>query len=115
MELARGEVGRCGKSFSLAAVALRGDGVLVSSVNGWNTDIEPKAHAEGRIIRKIDGNSVVYVARIKKDGTVGLARPCPACQRLLRSKRVQEVFFTVSGNSWGSLNLEDGSEKIRRS
>jgi cytidine deaminase len=113
IELARGELGRTGKGYSLAAVGIRSDGATVTSVNGWNTDVEPKHHAEGRLIRKLDSGSTIFVARIKKDGTVAMAKPCPACQILLRARRVHEVHFTIDEASWGTLNLSDGTEKIR--
>lgn len=113
ISLARRWIGRSGKAYSLAAVGVRSDGATVISVNGWNTDVEPKHHAEGRVIRKLDVGSTIFVARIKKDGTVGMAKPCPACQNILKSRKVHEVHFTIDEESWGTMNLIEGTEKIR--
>lgn len=115
IEIARASLGRTGKGFTLAAVGIRSDGATVLSVNGWNTDVEPKHHAEGRVSRKLDVGSTLYVARIKKNGTVAMSKPCPACQVLLRARGVTWVHFTIDEESWGTLNLKTGLEKIRTS
>lgn len=39
-------------------------------------------------------NSFLVVCRIKKDGSFGLARPCPLCESILRKKGIKKVFFT---------------------
>lgn len=105
INLARASLGRSGKAFTLAAVGVRADGANVVSVNGWNVDVEPKHHAEGRVVRKLDVGAVLYIARVKKDGTVAMAKPCPACQALLRSRRVSEVHFTIDEGSWGTMKM----------
>ncbi len=111
INLARASLGRSGKAFTLAAVGVRTDGANIVSVNGWNVDVEPKHHAEGRAARKLDVGAVLYVARVRKDGTVAMAKPCPACQTLLKARRIFEVHFTIDEASWGSLNLSQGTEK----
>lgn len=113
IEVAQNSLGKTGKGFILAAVGVRTDGATVVSVNGWNTDVEPKHHAEGRAARKLNTGSVLYVARVKKDGSVGMSKPCGACQALLKARGICEVHFTIDEASWGTLNLETGTEKIR--
>ena len=112
INLARASLGRSGKCFTLAAVGVRTDGANVVSVNGWNTDREPQHHAEARAARKLDVDAILYVARVKKDGSVAMARPCPACQILLKARRIFEVHFTIDEDSWGTMNLNQGTEKI---
>lgn len=83
------------RAHMLGAVGVRHDGAVVTACNLASKDKEPRAHAEARLSRKLDVGSVVYVARVLRDGTFGLARPCPGCMRILRAKGVDRVFFTT--------------------
>ena len=40
-------------------------------------------------------DSDIYVARIFKDGTPALAKPCAVCQKFLTSVGISEVYFTT--------------------
>lgn len=111
--LARDSIGKCGKGFMLAAVGERSDGTTVCSINGWNVKVEPKHHAEGRVVRKLDVGAVVYVARVRKNGDVAMSRPCPACQALLRSRGVRAVHYTISPERWGTIFLQDEQETVK--
>lgn len=39
----------------------------------------------------------VFVYRIKKDGSKGLARPCPACEAMMRNTGIEHVYYTTDG------------------
>lgn len=39
----------------------------------------------------------VFVYRIKKDDTPGLARPCAACEGMLRAKGIAHVYYSTEG------------------
>lgn len=57
--------------------------------------------AETRLITKsIINGTVIYVARVKADGTLGLARPCEDCMRLIRSRGIRTVYYTNETGSW---------------
>lgn len=95
----------------VGCVIARDDGALVSSRNGTaRKERNPSGHAEARCAKKADKNSVAYVARVKKDGTLGCARPCKSCRIKLRSRGVREVFFTIGPNEWARMHLTDESE-----
>ena len=95
----------------VGCVILRNDGVLVSSRNGASRGKRmPKSHAEARCARKADKHSVAYVARVKRDGSLGLARPYKLCRVQLRARGVIDVFFTIGPNEWGRMRLHDESE-----
>ena len=113
IKLAQDSNGKKKKGFNLAAVGVRADGAKVSSVNLPNTNKHVRAHAEGRIVRKLDAGAVVYVARTKKDGSVGMSRPCKLCQGVLKARGIAVVIYTIDDSSWGSMDLETGEEKIR--
>lgn len=38
----------------------------------------------------------IYVARQRRDGTTGIARPCIFCQTFLRELGIKNVFYTTS-------------------
>lgn len=94
------------RSFLLGAVGLRADGVFVSSRNIAAPDCAPQHHAEARLVRKLTPSSCVWVARVRrKDGDWGLAKPCPGCQRLLRSSGVKRVVYTIAPGEWGVIDM----------
>lgn len=89
------------RRFRLGAVGLRKDGVIVASCNGNPRFPDRKHHAEYRVCRKLTDNSVVYVARVLADGSIGCAKPCPSCMKCLKSKGVLAVFWTEdTPNEW---------------
>ncbi len=97
----------------VGCVILRNDGTLVSSKNGTSRGHRmPSAHAEARCAKKADKHSVAYVARVRKDGSIGCARPCKSCRVQLRSRGVMDAFFTVGPNEWGRMRLHDESEYV---
>ena len=59
-------------------------------------------HAEVHALLKcknldIDWRRVnLFVYRIKKDGTRGIAKPCEACEALIRSMRIREVYYSTA-------------------
>lgn len=98
------------RSFLLGAIGLRNDGVFVSSRNIAAPDCAPEHHAETRLVRKLTPGSTVWVARVtRKDGKWAIAKPCPGCERRLRSAGVARVVYTISPNEWGVMDLRTQS------
>lgn len=59
-------------------------------------------HAEAAVLRLADGaGATVYVARMGRNGQRGLARPCQACEELLRQHGVRRVIWTIDDHSYG--------------
>lgn len=85
------------KSYYLGCVALRYDGVLVTSTN--TTVIEnqtPSAHAEARALRKAGRGAILWVARVLKDRkTWAMAKPCKNCRARILNKEVIKVYYTT--------------------
>lgn len=98
-----------GRTYYMGAVGIRTDGVLVCSRNGnsfstktskFSKDI--RSHAEGRIIRKLNINSTIYIARIRKeDQRLAMAKPCKNCSCIIKSRRIQRVYYTIDENTYG--------------
>ncbi len=93
---------RDGRAYSLAAVGERRDGAVVSAINGWATAPDSRWHAECKCLRKLGVGGVLYVARVRKDGSVGNARPCRGCQLMLRFSETR-AFFTIDERTWGCV------------
>ena len=91
------------RSFLFGVIGIRADGVMVKAVNGPSDVPTREGHAEWRLARKLTPNSIVYVARIKRDGNWAMARPCPNCRKTLRSKGVKSVYYTISNNEYGVM------------
>ena len=94
------------RTHKIGAAGVRSDGVLVLASNGpvKTKRLIPGGHAEVRLCRKMDKHGTVYVVRVAPSG-YGLARPCPTCQRALRSRRVTRVYYTITPNEYGVLDL----------
>lgn len=39
-------------------------------------------------------NAIMYIARVKRDGSLGFAKPCEGCQRALIHFGISEVYWT---------------------
>lgn len=101
------------RNFWIGCVGIRADGVLVSARNGsvqtsqvdgggWSF---PAAHAEHRCVKKMDVGGTVYVARVMKDGTLALAKPCGDCEGSLRARGIKRVCYSISDAEYGVMEL----------
>jgi len=94
------------RAFRLGAVAVRSDGALVAAYNGAAKTPSPSAHAEARVVRKLDQGAYVYIARVARGtGELANAKPCKNCERALRRARVKKAFYTVGPSEYGVLDL----------
>ena len=83
------------RGFTLGAIAIRRDGKWVVATNGAAERPSPSSHAEARVLRKAGYGATLIAARVRKNGTLGLAYPCAACKLLLKSRGVQAVYYSV--------------------
>ena len=94
------------RAFKLGVVAVRKDGVMVFTSNSVSQEPNRRAHAEWRAAGKIDYGSTVYVARVRLlNGEFALAKPCFACEKVLRSRKVKRIYYTISHNEYGVLDF----------
>jgi cytidine deaminase len=91
------------RCYSLAAIGVRND-TIVRATNILSFAIEPRAHAESRCLRKMQVGGSLFVARVRRDGSIGCARPCGECQMQLRFKKVKCV-YTISGEEYGVIDV----------
>lgn len=100
LDLALSEARKCREkypfiAYTLGAVAVRKDGTVVSSHNLPATNHMPCAHAEARVLRKAGRDATLLVVRLSTMYGVRMAKPCPYCEALLRSKHVKECWYTT--------------------
>lgn len=91
---------------AVGCVAIRSDGAVVRSKNGHARQKFPEAHAERRVMRKARKDSVVFVARARKGGLFGMAKPCPKCESYLYANGVKKIYYSISDVEYGCINFE---------
>jgi len=66
--------------------------------------------AETRLLRHPPRNhsvgGVLYVARVWKDGTLSMARPCNKCMLLIRARGIREINYTNQEGQWVRENID---------
>lgn len=89
------------KNYHLGCVLRRSDGALVCSKNERTKVPQPYAHAEVRAIMKADKGSILYIARVTKDNSWAMAKPCLKCQVSIRSRKIKKVYYTIGPGEFG--------------
>jgi len=97
--------GRSTRHYRLGAVGIRQDGTIVTANNICTRCPESRAHAEARLTRKLDYNSIVYVVRVLSDGTFAMAKPCRNCQKIMRLRGVKRCYYTINNAEYGVMLL----------
>lgn len=103
--------------YKVAAVAVTGGAIVSVGMSSGKThplqskytaksetkppDILPTLHAE---IDCIQGCSIhidtMIIARVLKDGTLGISKPCPICDLALRDFKVSTIYYLNSEGKW---------------
>jgi hypothetical protein len=106
--------GRNHNNFRIGAVLSDGPIILSSKFNSYKTDAKllpfykfPFSHAESSCILGVgldncEGKCLV-VTRIKKDGSVGLAKPCGECQTLIGKVGIKRVWYSTEEGNYDTL------------
>jgi hypothetical protein len=112
-EVAISKIEKDPRNFLLGAVGVRNDGIIVSARNGpaqesiahgkgWSF---PQCHAEYRCVKKMDRGGTIYVARVGKNGMIGMSKPCAACETLLKNRGISRAFYSVSPTEYRVMSL----------
>lgn len=94
------------RHYRLGAVGIRSDGAIVTSCNIPSRAFVRQAHAEARLIRKLDVGSEVFIVRILRDGRLATARPCRQCQLIMRQRGVRRCYYSIDEKAYGTLTWE---------
>jgi deoxycytidylate deaminase len=115
--LAYNEAKKSTHRFRLGAVIARGNKILGVGFNKGNKTHPISNHPYSSIHAETDAvidldvedlpkKTTLYVCRIKKNGTYGLASPCEFCRRLITTKRITRIAYTNLTGEWVFENLE---------
>jgi deoxycytidylate deaminase len=77
----------------------------VSSSNTSCHHPQRHAHAEARLVKKLDQGSVVYVVRILSNGTLANAKPCVNCQKVLRRRGIRRISYSIGPSHYGVIDF----------
>lgn len=119
-EIAKPTIDNDPRNFYVGCIGIRDDGTQVAAKNGAvfstavdNYQLLPSSHAEGRVLRKLGKNGVIYVARISKSsGGYAMARPCGMCQVRIKSFNVKKVYYSINETHYGIWLPEDDEDKV---
>jgi deoxycytidylate deaminase len=61
-----------------------------------------RIHAEQDCLNRCPDpqGQILYVVRPRRDGTYGMAKPCPDCQQALRAAGIKAVLYTDEHGTW---------------
>jgi len=96
------------RSFFVGAMGFRADGAIVFARNSPAEIPTPSAHAEARLVKKLGKNApLVLVARysVGRQG-LAMAKPCPACEAILKSYKVKQVIYSTGIDAFESYLLK---------
>lgn len=69
----------------------------------------PYIHSELHALIGVDSRKLcgatIYVARRKRTGEIGLAKPCSECEKLLRQYNIKRVCYSRNNNEIGEMML----------
>jgi cytidine deaminase len=105
----KGDTLEANRHYRLGAVGIRTDGAIVTANNipirKPESHAKAHAHAETRLVRKLDWGSIVYVVRTRRDGSLAIARPCRRCQSAMRLRGVRYCYYSINDTEYGVLIL----------
>ena len=106
--------------YLLCALIVKGGRVLSVGYNHRGLTALQNVHRVGRkaetvhaevhaVLQKRDKirfeGSKIFVVRLRADGSLGLARPCPTCQAVLKAYGIKKAYYSISNEEYGVLLL----------
>lgn len=103
--------GRTGTNFRVGAAIYDGPRLITAKSNSYKTSPRllrytkyPYMHAEQACIFHLGldqcQGKTIFVARVKRDNTLALAKPCPVCEEMIAMAGFKRVFYT---NEFGGV------------
>jgi deoxycytidylate deaminase len=86
-----------------AAIVVRGGAIVATGVN------HDEQHAEVVALKCLwpseRRGTKVYSLRLRRSGTLGMAKPCPECEAFMREAGVKLVIYTDRLGNWARMRL----------
>ena len=99
----------------VGAVLIRGGRLLAGASNDLRNSASVKGipfeecslHAEVATLRRATKTqgATIYVARVLRTGSLGLAKPCRRCQKALVEAEIRQAVWTIDNHSYGITNI----------
>ena len=111
------EASRSSFRFQVGATVVKGGRVLASAHNALRYTSSNKhtrhtlsLHAEIAALLKASKKtdlkgSILFVSRLRRDGGLGMARPCAFCMSFIREVKVKKVVYTTDDNTVNTETL----------
>lgn len=104
--------GKTGKNFRLGSVIVNKKKIEVAKFNCLKTHPKlckyysyPYLHAEANCILSLGldncEDKIIYVARVLRDGSQALAKPCSSCYQLIKDVGIREIYYTTPNGFQG--------------
>lgn len=114
---AKGCGGRDGNNFKVGAVIANKHRIIAAKCNSYRTHpklkyftLYPYLHAEQAAIFSLGWTEIqsrkglrLWVARVHKDNTLALARPCNVCQAILSRYNIKEIYYSTANEGFKRL------------
>ena len=101
----KGDTFEARRKYRLGAVGVRSDGAIVTASNVPSRKPNVLAHAEARLVRKLNRGSEIFIVRVLRNNQLSNARPCPACQKAIRLRGIRRVYYSISEGEHGVIDI----------
>ncbi len=96
------------KQHKIAAAIVRGGSIIKV---GWNHSF---IHAEHSVLNRawrsdVEGTTLLVI-RVRKDGSLGMAKPCHLCMSRLSQAGIKKIIFSNNDGSLESLKLASNND-----
>lgn len=91
------------KQHRIGAVLIRGGKPVATGHN--HSHIHAEHSAINRAWKCGTDDAILVVVRIRRDGSLGLAKPCPVCQKQLAEAGIKKVIYSDSDGSLKTMRI----------
>jgi len=75
----------------------------------FNNNFVSSLHAEMHACIGVDPEALfgsdIYVVRVRRDGSLGLSKPCKICREFLEELGIRRAFYSEGGDNFGVIRL----------
>ena len=100
-----GDCKEAARKYRIGAVGIRSEGTAVFASNISTRVPNPDAHAEKRLVKKLNEGAIVFVVRITRDNKFANARPCATCRKAMKRRGIKKIFYSISEHEFGVMTL----------
>jgi len=93
------------RQYKIGAVGIRTDGTVVVSNNIPAQNPTREAHAEARLVRKLNWGSVVFVVRVLSNGKLSKSYPCSNCISSMKLRGISKCYYSINDIEYGVISL----------